>query len=88
MDYVGIIHIAGERMSRYDFAKTIAKKFGFDENLIEPITMRDIQFIARRPRDSSLNTSKARAMLKTDFYTLKSVLDLFYKEWLELRGGK
>jgi len=42
-DYAGVIHIAGERISRYDFAKAIAKRFGFDENLIEPITMRDIQ---------------------------------------------
>jgi len=88
MNYIGVIHVAGERVSRYDFAKAIAKKFGFNENLIEPITTKDIQFRARRPRDSSLDTSKARSILKTDFYTLKNALEVFYKEWLELRGVK
>jgi dTDP-4-dehydrorhamnose reductase len=87
-DYAGVIHIAGERISRYDFAKAIARRFGFDENLIEPITMGDIQFKARRPRDSSLDTSRARSILRIDFYTLKNSLEVFYREWLELRGGK
>jgi len=86
MDYIGVIHIAGERISRYEFAKAIAKRFNFDEDLIEPITMKDIQFRARRPRDSSLDVSKARSMLKTDFYTLKNSLDILHREWLELRG--
>lgn len=84
--YTGVIHVAGERVSRYDFARAIARKFGFDEELIEPITMKDIQFKARRPRDSSLDTSKARTLIKTDFYTLENSLNILYKEWLELRG--
>jgi dTDP-4-dehydrorhamnose reductase len=87
-DYTGVIHIAGERISRYDFAKAIARRFGFDENLIEPITMKDIQFKAKRPRDSSLDTSRARSILKIDFYTLKNSLEIFYREWIELRSGK
>jgi dTDP-4-dehydrorhamnose reductase len=87
-NYTGVIHIAGERINRYDFAKAIARRFGFDENLIEPITMKDIQFKAKRPRDSSLDTSRARSILKIDFYTLKNSLEVFYREWIELRGGK
>jgi len=87
-DYTGVIHIAGERISRYDFAKAIARRFGFDENLIEPITMKDIQFKAKRPRDSSLDASRARSILKIDFYTLKNSLEIFYREWIELRSGK
>ena len=86
MEYVGVIHVAGERVSRYDFAKAIARKFGFNEGLIESITMKDIQFKARRPRDSSLDVSKARKLLKTDFYTLENSLNIFYSEWLVLRG--
>jgi len=69
MDYIGVVHIAGERISRYEFAKAIAKRFNFDEDLVEPITMKDIRFRARRPRDLSLDISKARSMLKTDLYT-------------------
>ena len=86
IEYVGIIHVAGERINRCDFARAIAKKFGFDEKLIETITMRDIQFKARRPRDSSLDVSRARSIVKTDFYTLENSLNTFYKEWMELRG--
>jgi dTDP-4-dehydrorhamnose reductase len=85
MEYVGIIHVAGERVSRYDFARAIARKFGFDERLIDAITMRDIHFKARRPRDSSLDVSRARSMVKTDFYTLENSLNTFYEEWMELR---
>jgi len=85
MEYTGIIHVAGERISRYDFARAIARKFGFDEKLIEAITMRDIPFKTRRPRDSSLDISKAKSIVKTDFYTLENSLNTFYREWMELR---
>lgn len=85
--YTGVIHVAGEKISRYDFAKAIAKRFGFDENLIEPITTKDLQFKAKRPKDSSLDSSKARSLLKTDFHTLRGSLDVLYREWLETKGG-
>jgi len=85
IEYTGIIHVAGERINRYDFARAIAKKFGLDEKLIEAITMRDIQFKTRRPRDSSLDVSKAKSIVKTDFYTLENSLNTFYREWMELR---
>jgi len=84
MEYTGIIHVAGERISRYDFARAIAKRFGFDEKLIEAMTMRDIQFKTRRPRDSSLDVSRAKSIIETDFYTLENSLNVFYKEWIEL----
>ena len=67
MEYTGIIHVAGERTSKYDFARAIAKKFGFDEDLIEAITMKEIHFKARRPRNSSLDNSRAREHNKDRF---------------------
>jgi len=86
IEYTGVIHVAGERVSRYDFAKAIARKFSFNEGLIEPTTMRDIHFKAKRPRDSSLDVSKARKLIKTDFYTLENSLNVFYSEWLVFKG--
>jgi dTDP-4-dehydrorhamnose reductase len=82
----GLFHIAGERVSRYDFARAIARRFGFKEDLIEPITSRDIVFKARRPRDSSLNTEKAKQLLKTPFHSLDHSLEILYREWLSARG--
>jgi len=56
----GIYHLAGAtRISRYDFARLLAKVFGLDESLIIPITSDKITWVARRPQDSSLDISKA-----------------------------
>ena len=42
----GIFHLAGAtRVSRYEFAKEIAKVFGLDESLIIPAKMDDINWI-------------------------------------------
>ena len=60
----GILHVAGrERISRFDFALRIAKTFDLNESLLVPVQMRDLNWIARRPRDSSLNVGKAEKEL-------------------------
>lgn len=82
-DLEGIFHVAGERVSRYEFAVRLAKKFGFDTNLIEQARMDEFNWIAKRPRDSSLDCTKARKMLSTDFHTLDYSLDVLYSEWME-----
>jgi len=71
----GIYHLAGAtRVSRFEFAKEIAKTFGLDENLIKPAKMSDMNWIAKRPRDSSLDVSKAMKSLKEKPYDLKKAL--------------
>lgn len=63
-DSQGILHIAGdERISRFDFARRIARQFALDESLLVPVEMKDLDWIARRPRDSSLNVGKAEKEL-------------------------
>jgi dTDP-4-dehydrorhamnose reductase len=60
----GTLHIAGkEKVSRFDFARRIAKKFELDEGLLIPVEMKDLGWIARRPKDSSLNVGKAEKEL-------------------------
>ena len=55
----GIFHTAGrERISRYDFALRIAEIFELDKSLIKPVSAEDLNWIARRPRDSSLDVSR------------------------------
>jgi len=64
-DLKGVIHLAGrERISRYTFALKVADIFGFESDLIEAVSMDDLNWIARRPRDSSLNVKKAMETLK------------------------
>jgi dTDP-4-dehydrorhamnose reductase len=66
-DLRGIYHASGnERISRYEFAKQIAKTFDLNSSLIKPVKMSQVAaWIAKRPRDSSLNTSKIQKQLKT-----------------------
>lgn len=85
---MGTIHVAGERMSRYEFAIRIAKALGLPTELIEGARMEEMRhWIAKRPRDSSLDTSKARALFRTRFFDTDLALDLFKREWMERRGG-
>ncbi len=85
---MGTIHVAGERMSRYEFAIRIAKALGLPTELIEGARMEEMRhWIAKRPRDSSLDTSKARALFRTRFFDTDLALELFKREWMERRGG-
>jgi dTDP-4-dehydrorhamnose reductase len=63
-DTQGILHVAGsERISRFGFARKVAKQFDLDGSLLSPVMMKDLKWIARRPRDSSLNVGKAEKEL-------------------------
>ena len=60
----GIFHMAGaSRVSRYDFAVALADAFGLDASLVEPVIMDEMKWVAKRPRDSSLDVSKAASLL-------------------------
>lgn len=61
----GIFHISGsERISRFDFALKIAGIFDLNKNLIKPITTDQLNWIAKRPMDSSLDVSKISGIRK------------------------
>jgi dTDP-4-dehydrorhamnose reductase len=61
----GIFHLSGaSRVSRFDFAVQLARTLGLDEKLLVPSNMKDMSFPAKRPRDSSLDTSKAERTLE------------------------
>ena len=66
-DLQGVYHASGnERISRYEFAKQIAGTFDLNSDLIKPIKMSQMAaWTAKRPRDSSLDTSKIQKQLKT-----------------------
>lgn len=84
----GIFHITGEKMSRYEFALKLAKTLGFNLELIKEAKMKDMKWIAKRPRDSSLNSEYTRKVLKVDFYSNAKAFEILNKEYLELKQGK
>jgi len=58
-DLDGIYHIAGdEALSRFEFGRLVCRAFGYDEALLEAISMEDFDYVAARPLDSTLNTGK------------------------------
>jgi dTDP-4-dehydrorhamnose reductase len=65
-DLKGLYHASGrERISRYEFAKQIAETFALNSDLVKPVKMSQLTaWIAKRPRDSSLNTDKIQKQLK------------------------
>lgn len=58
-DQTGVFHTAGsERINRLDFVKKITEVFDLDYSLVNPVNTKDLNWIAHRPTDSSLDVSK------------------------------
>jgi dTDP-4-dehydrorhamnose reductase len=66
-DLRGVYHASGrERINRYEFTKQIAKTYNLNSDLVKPVKMSQLTaWIAKRPKDSSLNTDKIQKQLKT-----------------------
>jgi dTDP-4-dehydrorhamnose reductase len=81
-DLQGLYHASGsERISRFEFAQQIAKTFELDPQLIKPIKMSQLTaWIAKRPRDSSLNTEKIEKQLRTKPLNITSGVGMMKKE--------
>jgi dTDP-4-dehydrorhamnose reductase len=55
----GLYHAAGPRsVSRYEFTRTLADAFGYDPELVEPITTAELGQTAPRPTDSTLDSTR------------------------------
>ena len=77
----GIIHIAGaSKISRYEMASLVSDKLGLDGKLLREISINDIKWEAQRPKDSSLNISKADIILNEKPQKINQSLDLFIDE--------
>jgi len=74
----GILNIAGERISRFDLAKTIATTFNFNSDLIVK-AQKLPNMKALRPYDSSLDISKAKRIIDFDFYGIDANMRSFRK---------
>lgn len=61
----GIYHLCGAtRVSRFEFAEKIADTFSLDKSLIDKVLSSQFTWPAKRPMDSSLDTSKAQKTLQ------------------------
>jgi dTDP-4-dehydrorhamnose reductase len=66
MSFTGVLHLGGsERIGRYEFGLILAELNGYPKSLLKPVRMDDLPSAASRPKDVSLNVSKAAGLLKT-----------------------
>jgi dTDP-4-dehydrorhamnose reductase len=74
----GTIHLAtSTRISRYEFATLLAEKMGYDSKQILPVSCEGLGWVAKRPKDSSLDVGKASSLLDAKPLTVESSLDAF-----------
>ena len=80
---IGTYHLAGAtRISRYDLSQLIAQTFCLNTNLIIPSLSKEFPWIARRPKDSSLNIEKAHQTLRNKPLKIEQALKKMKKEML------
>ena len=77
----GILHTAGAtRVSRYEFTLRLAEVFNLNMDLVAPARMDEMPWKAKRPRDSSLNVSKALSLLNQKPLKLNQALEIMSRE--------
>jgi len=87
LERTGFYHIAGrEIVSRYEFARRLARVFGFDENLITPVKTASLSQPAARPLQSGLITLKAEVELGIRPATVEEGLRILKNQLL--RSGR
>ena len=60
-DFRGIIHVAGERKSIYEFSQEVLNKNGFNASLVKPSSYKQSGLVVSP--DTSLNTALARGVI-------------------------
>lgn len=81
-DLKGIYHVVSpECLSKYAFGTRIARKFGFDTNLIQPVSVTEGGLTAMRSPKISLNIEKLQAE-KIEPPSQDCGIDQFYQDYL------
>lgn len=80
----GLFHVvSSECQSKYQFGVSIARRFGLDESLIEPVSVMEGGLVARRSPNLRLRTDKLRAVLGEAPPNQVAALERFYQLYLD-----
>lgn len=78
----GIVHVVGkDLLARSDFGKALAKVFGLDPELIQPVPTAALKQRARRPLRGGLRTEKLSRLLGTEAMSLEEALKRLRRHW-------
>jgi len=77
----GIIHTVGaSKISRYQMASMVSDKLNLDSTLLKQISIDEMKWVAQRPKDSSLDVSRASSILNEKPQKIDQSLNLFINE--------
>lgn len=80
-DLHGIFNCASSSfLAKYEFAVELAERFGLDPTLIEPISVDDFPFKAKRSKNLTLKIDKLYGMINTAIPSFEESIDSFYEE--------
>lgn len=81
LELCGRLHVAGSaRVSRAELAKQAARHVGLEADLLQAVSMQDQPPGAPRPVDVSLDTTKARSLLRTSLLDVDNGLKRMFAE--------
>jgi dTDP-4-dehydrorhamnose reductase len=80
----GLYHAVGpDAMSKFDFGRAIAGRFGFDPGLIAPQSVDNSSLVARRSHNLRLDASKLSTDLGLVLPSFSTGLRAFHAQFLE-----
>ena len=80
----GLYHTVGsEALTKYDFGVKIARQFGFDEELVIPISVDESGLKARRSRNLRLSVHKLSTDLGLEIPAVSTGLEKFYTQYTQ-----
>ena len=72
----GVFNVSSsERITKYQFGILLAKKFGYSEQLINPISINQLSNLTKRPKDMSLSNHKLSSFLNNSVIPLEEQID-------------
>jgi dTDP-4-dehydrorhamnose reductase len=75
----GLYHVvSSDCLSKYDFGRSLARRFSFDENLIAPASVSDGNLLAARSPNLTLSSAHLARALGDSLPTVSTGLDRFY----------
>ena len=80
----GLYHTVGsEALTKYDFGVKIARQFGFDEELVIPISVDESGLKARRSRNLRLSVHKLSTDLGLEIPDVSTGIEKFYTQYTQ-----
>ena len=83
-DLSGLYHTVGsESITKYEFGVRIARQFGFDEELIRPISVEDSELTAKRSHNLRLSVHKLSTALGMEVPSISTGIEKFYTQYTQ-----